>query len=255
MERYDVAVVGAGPGGLDRRLPARASGRARAARRQGELPARQAVRRRRDGARRAPAAVLDRARRRGGVDRLESASGTGPGSSAPRASRSRYMTQRKRLDHFLLQQAAAAGADVRDGVKVADVRANALTVDGETVQARIVSAPTAATARPRARSTSAARSCTASRSRRTSRTTAALRARDGARARTWCAAATAGSFRRATTSISAWAATRAKGRACASNSGASAHMHGVDPDAATDTRGYRLPNVAPGACSRAARPR
>ena len=49
-----------------------------------------------------------------------------------------YMTQRKRLDHFLLQQAAAAGADVRDGVKVADVRANALTVDGAEMSARIV---------------------------------------------------------------------------------------------------------------------
>ena len=31
------------------------------------------------------------------------------------------MTQRSRLDHFLLQQAAAAGAEVRDGVKVADI--------------------------------------------------------------------------------------------------------------------------------------
>jgi flavin-dependent dehydrogenase len=48
------------------------------------------------------------------------------------------MTQRLRLDHFLLQQAAAAGADVRDGVKVADVRPDALTVDGEEVGARIV---------------------------------------------------------------------------------------------------------------------
>src|SRR6266850_1235653 len=48
------------------------------------------------------------------------------------------MTQRRRLDHFLLQQAAAAGADVRDGVKVADVRPDGLTVDGEEVRARIV---------------------------------------------------------------------------------------------------------------------
>ena len=30
------------------------------------------------------------------------------------------MTQRSRLDQFLLQKAAEAGADVRDGVKVAD---------------------------------------------------------------------------------------------------------------------------------------
>ncbi len=48
------------------------------------------------------------------------------------------MTQRRRLDHFLLEQAAAAGADVRDGVKVADVRPDGLTVDGEEVQARLV---------------------------------------------------------------------------------------------------------------------
>src|SRR5712691_8447200 len=62
------------------------------------------------------------------VDRFERA------ARAPLA----YMTQRKRLDHFLLQQAAEAGADVRDGVKIADVRANALTVDGAEVEARIV---------------------------------------------------------------------------------------------------------------------
>jgi len=48
------------------------------------------------------------------------------------------MTQRHRLDHFLLQKAAEAGADVRDGVKVADVRANGLTVDGAEMSARIV---------------------------------------------------------------------------------------------------------------------
>ena len=49
-----------------------------------------------------------------------------------------YMTRRRRLDHFLLQQAEAAGADVREGVRVADVREGGLTVDGEEVAARIV---------------------------------------------------------------------------------------------------------------------
>ncbi|HZT45659.1 MAG TPA: geranylgeranyl reductase family protein [Gaiellaceae bacterium] len=49
-----------------------------------------------------------------------------------------YMTQRRRLDHFLLEKAAAAGADVRDGVKVEDVRDGGLTVDGQEVEARIV---------------------------------------------------------------------------------------------------------------------
>ena len=49
-----------------------------------------------------------------------------------------YMTQRKWLDHFLLEQAVAAGADARTSVKVADVREGGLTVDGEDVAARIV---------------------------------------------------------------------------------------------------------------------
>jgi geranylgeranyl reductase family protein len=48
------------------------------------------------------------------------------------------MTQRSRLDHFLLEQAAAAGAEVRDGAKVADIRPDGLTVDGEEVRARLV---------------------------------------------------------------------------------------------------------------------
>ncbi|HLX31163.1 MAG TPA: geranylgeranyl reductase family protein [Gaiellaceae bacterium] len=39
-----------------------------------------------------------------------------------------YMTQRKRLDHFLLQKAAGAGAEVREGV----------TVDARELEARIV---------------------------------------------------------------------------------------------------------------------
>jgi geranylgeranyl reductase family protein len=49
-----------------------------------------------------------------------------------------FMTQRRRLDHFLVQHAARAGAEVREGVKVADVRENGLTVDGEDVAATIV---------------------------------------------------------------------------------------------------------------------
>ena len=48
------------------------------------------------------------------------------------------MTQRRRLDAFLVEQAAAAGAVVRDGATVADIRAGGLTVDGEEVRARIV---------------------------------------------------------------------------------------------------------------------
>jgi geranylgeranyl reductase family protein len=48
------------------------------------------------------------------------------------------MTQRRVLDGFLLEQAAGAGADVRDGVTVADLRPDGLTVDGEEVRARVV---------------------------------------------------------------------------------------------------------------------
>jgi flavin-dependent dehydrogenase len=48
------------------------------------------------------------------------------------------MTQRSRLDHYLFQQAAAAGADARDGVKVADIRPDGLTVDGEEVRTRLL---------------------------------------------------------------------------------------------------------------------
>ena len=48
------------------------------------------------------------------------------------------MTQRRRLDAYLAEQAAAAGATFRDGVKVTDVAEGSLKVDGEEVAARIV---------------------------------------------------------------------------------------------------------------------
>ena len=43
-----------------------------------------------------------------------------------------YMTQRKRLDHFLVQKAVEAGAELREGVKVSDleVRADGVAVEG-----------------------------------------------------------------------------------------------------------------------------
>jgi geranylgeranyl reductase family protein len=49
-----------------------------------------------------------------------------------------YMTQRRRLDHFLVEKAAEAGADVRDGVEVSEIRADGLVVDGEEIRARLV---------------------------------------------------------------------------------------------------------------------
>jgi geranylgeranyl reductase family protein len=43
-----------------------------------------------------------------------------------------YMTQRMRLDHFLVEQAVAAGAELREGVKVSDVAVHegGVTVEG-----------------------------------------------------------------------------------------------------------------------------
>jgi geranylgeranyl reductase family protein len=52
------------------------------------------------------------------------------------------MTQRRRLDHFLAERAAEAGADFRDGVKVtgveADERGARATVDGAPVEADVL---------------------------------------------------------------------------------------------------------------------
>ena len=48
------------------------------------------------------------------------------------------MTQRRRLDEYLAQQAAAAGADFRDGVKVTDVHEGRLRIDGVEVAADVV---------------------------------------------------------------------------------------------------------------------
>jgi flavin-dependent dehydrogenase len=48
------------------------------------------------------------------------------------------MTQRRRLDHYLAEQAAAAGAEFRDGSKVSDVREGCLRVDGSEVEVTIV---------------------------------------------------------------------------------------------------------------------
>jgi geranylgeranyl reductase family protein len=48
------------------------------------------------------------------------------------------MTQRRRLDALLADQAAAAGAVVQDGAKVTDVREQALVVDGREIEARAI---------------------------------------------------------------------------------------------------------------------
>jgi geranylgeranyl reductase family protein len=48
------------------------------------------------------------------------------------------MTQRRRLDQHLAEQAAAAGADFRDGAKVTAVEEGAVTVDGRRIAADVV---------------------------------------------------------------------------------------------------------------------
>src|SRR5436309_4815623 len=48
------------------------------------------------------------------------------------------MTQRRRLDHFLAEQAAAAGADFRDGVKAAVEDERTVRVDGERIEAEVL---------------------------------------------------------------------------------------------------------------------
>src|SRR5438128_887663 len=72
------------------------------------------------------------------IDRIECRLGYGPRFVRHVREPVALMTQRRRLDHFLLEQAAAAGADVRDGVKITDVRDGGLTVDGEELTAHVV---------------------------------------------------------------------------------------------------------------------
>ena len=112
-------VVGAGPAGSATALRLARGGRARPARRPGALPARQAVRRRphravRSGTR--PCDVSPVVEHE--VDRFE----LGLRYRRRFVRRSDVplirMTQRRRLDAFLAEQAALAGADFRDGVTV-----------------------------------------------------------------------------------------------------------------------------------------
>jgi geranylgeranyl reductase family protein len=49
-----------------------------------------------------------------------------------------YMTQRRRLDHFLVEQAVAAGADFRDGVAVSDVSERGARLDGRWVDCELL---------------------------------------------------------------------------------------------------------------------
>src|ERR1700745_481600 len=52
------------------------------------------------------------------IDRLECRLEYGPGFVRTARAPLAYMTQRRRLDHFLLERAGEAGADVRQGIVV-----------------------------------------------------------------------------------------------------------------------------------------
>jgi geranylgeranyl reductase family protein len=76
------------------------------------------------------------------VDRFELRLGFGRGFTRRYRRPLVLMTQRRRLDAFLVEQAAAAGAEFRDGSKVEDVSANGagleVRIAGETVRAGAV---------------------------------------------------------------------------------------------------------------------
>jgi geranylgeranyl reductase family protein len=73
------------------------------------------------------------------VDRMELRLRYGPSFSRGGSRPLILMTQRRRLDHHLAERAAAAGADFRDGVRVADVSVDgggvSVEVDGERIHA------------------------------------------------------------------------------------------------------------------------
>jgi flavin-dependent dehydrogenase len=49
-----------------------------------------------------------------------------------------YMTQRRRLDHFLVEQAMAVGADFRDEVRISDLSERGARVDGKFVSSELL---------------------------------------------------------------------------------------------------------------------
>ena len=170
------------------------------------------------------------------------------------------MTQRRRLDAYLAEQAVAGGRRLPRRVKVTAVgeTADGLRRSPSAIvrsAAACSSAPTASTAsrpgaRPRRRSDARRRARGQPRRRpgRTRTATAAVRSSSSES----CRAATAGSSRRATTSTSESAAGSARGRLCAITCASSATRTASSVTSLDDVRGYRLPLRSPDA---AARPR
>jgi geranylgeranyl reductase family protein len=138
VEKFDVLVVGAGPAGsttayrlaragarvllVDRaRFPRdKPCGGAISARAMRELPI-------------DPHPVVERV-----ADRMElSYRGRRPYTRGGRHTLA-YLTQRRRLDHFLLEQALNAGAELRDGVSVTEISEHGALVDGGRVECNML---------------------------------------------------------------------------------------------------------------------
>ena len=257
MPRYDAIVVGAGPAGSTAayRLARPARG---APARPGAVPARQAVRRRAHDPRAAAAArsrsspVVEHV-----VDRMELRLGHGRGfERAAGAGRSSLMTQRRRLDQYLAEQAAAAGAEFRDGVRG---RRRASGTCGRRPTASAVEASVVIGADGAngiiARSLGLGR-WTRPASRFEGNAPYGRSRASATPGGSWSSsgrsrAATAGSSRRATTSTSASAAGRPRGRGCASTSRALCAGTGSTPTRSRACAGTGCRCAAPGSCARA----
>ena len=163
------------------------------------------------------------------------------------------MTQRRRLDAFLLDAAREKGVEVREGVRVAIEPDNTVVLgSGERVSADVIVGADGANGVTREGASGSGRaSSTASPTRATSKypvcsTGNATRAGSYSSSRT-SPADTPGSSPRATTRTSESEGGRARGRSCASIFAVPARAHGLDPTPLVEgLRGHRLPLRRPG---------
>jgi geranylgeranyl reductase family protein len=72
------------------------------------------------------------------VDRMELSYRGGRRYVRGRHSRLAYMTQRRRLDHFLIERATDAGTDFRDGVAVTEISERGARVDGQWIDSQLL---------------------------------------------------------------------------------------------------------------------
>ncbi len=72
------------------------------------------------------------------VDRMELSYCGGRPFVRGRRSQLAYMTQRRRLDHFLIEQATDAGADFRDGAAVTEISERGARVDGKWIGSELL---------------------------------------------------------------------------------------------------------------------